>query len=293
MLFVSGILLILALYVPMSMLQDSKAPPPFTGGHVKGSSQCPTFAPPHAPVGRYDCMFRRPGTSKELQTVCWLVCPPGMTARPSTTVGALYRCHNGKWKAVKDPVQHCAALTPVPLVEQQMASPEMLNSLLHKYLNHSYGYLSMAYFFDRADVQLPGFHKYFLGMWKKSTSMAGDIMSYINRRGGWIDLNDLPRPALTEKMHLGLADGNVGLAAMTTALDMERESQSQVLKMIERIEKKKLDDPHLMHVLEDQHLAYKVTVIKELVNYITQLTSFKAEGEDYQLGEYQLDISLQ
>jgi hypothetical protein len=50
----------------------------------------------------------------------------------------------------------------------------------------------------------------------------------------------------------------------------------------------------LGHVLEDEHLSYKVKVIRELMDYITQLQNFDISVEgDYALGEYQMDLSLQ
>ena len=50
----------------------------------------------------------------------------------------------------------------------------------------------------------------------------------------------------------------------------------------------------LLHTLEDVHLSYKVKIIKELVDYVTQLRAFEQTGEgDYELGEYEMDNSLQ
>jgi len=292
--FTSGILLILALFIPLSMLQDSRPQRVQKTVRTKTvASRCTDFSPPHAPVGSYDCQVRRPGTHNEMQA-CWLVCPASMDTRPNTETRLLYRCHNGKWKLVKDPELHCVAKTPVNLVAQQMASPELLNSLLHSYLNHSYGYLAMASIFDRGDVELPGFHKYMMGMWEKSMSKARDVMSYINKRGGWIDLLELPRTSQSEKMHVALAEGHVGLAAMTTALAMEREAQELIMQIMDRVDRRSVDDPHLLHVLEDQHLSYKVQVIKELADHITQLQAFDASDDgDYELGEYQMDNTLQ
>ena len=48
-----------------------------------------------------------------------------------------------------------------------------------------------AFVFQRADVQLPGFHKYFMLLSHTAHSMATHTMAYINKRGGWIDLQDL------------------------------------------------------------------------------------------------------
>jgi hypothetical protein len=46
-------------------------------------------------------------------------------------------------------------------------------------------------------------------------------------------------------MHVGLAEGHVGLVAMTTALDMEREAQELALSILKRMENRQIEDPHV------------------------------------------------
>nr|KAG5693513.1 hypothetical protein BaRGS_006215 [Batillaria attramentaria] len=131
---------------------------------------------------------------------------------------------------------------------------------------------------------MPGFHKFFMTLWQDGVNMARDIMSYINKRGGWIELQELPKPAMRERMHQGLEEDHVGLVAMETALAMERDSSGLVSEIIERVERiQRSPDPHLVHTLEDNHLAYKVKVIKQIADYVTKLRSFQTTGEDYSL----------
>ncbi|KAL8579037.1 hypothetical protein ACOMHN_035976 [Nucella lapillus] len=239
-------------------------------------------------VGSFHCYAKQRGSPLQ---VCRLLCPQSMKPRPFKVQ---YRCHKGRWSLVGQNTAHCVAKQSVALVEQQSASPQLLNNLMSSYLNLSNHYLPMAYFFDRADVQLPGFHRYFLHLWQRTQDQARTIMAYVNRRGGWIDMTDLPRPGITELLHLGQESGHVGLVAMETAVTMERESHSHILYLLELLEKPKNHDPHMMHTVENTYMADKVKIIKELTDYITQLRAFQQSGEDdYRLGEYELDSVLQ
>ncbi|KAK7109369.1 soma ferritin-like [Littorina saxatilis] len=291
-LFFSGLLIVIGVFIPMSVLQDTK-----TSGVSKKAKagkarlSCPPFETPVAVVGHYQCLEKRRKSYGEIYA-CKLVCPSPMQSRPKKQ-RVLHRCYKGRWTVFNDHV-HCVSSKSVFLVEQQSASPELLNKLVTTHLNHSYSYLAMAYFFDRADVQLPGFHKYFMGLYKNSVDLAQDIMAYINKRGGYIDLQELPRPRLAEKLHVGHEEGRVGLVAMETAVDMEKESQQLALDIIDRVEKRTVQDPHLVHTLEHNHMDYKIKVIKELVDYVSHLRAFEQTGQgDYELGEYDIDNSLQ
>nr|ABG88845.1 ferritin subunit 1 [Haliotis discus discus] len=166
----------------------------------------------------------------------------------------------------------------VPLVSQNFATKVIneLNDRLNGSLVASYVYLSMAYWFDRADMALPGFHKYFLAASHKARNEAEAIMKYINRRGGYIRLKNLKSPITVWRD---------GLKAMEYALGMEKDLNKNMLKTHTVAS----NDPHVTHFLEDRFLETKVDVIKELGEYVTRLKSFT---KDYSLGEYILDKDL-
>lgn len=52
----------------------------------------------------------------------------------------------------------------------------------------------MAYYFDREDVALPGFHKYFKEQSDEEREHAMKLMKFQNQRGGSIRLADVRKP---------------------------------------------------------------------------------------------------
>ena len=61
-----------------------------------------------------------------------------------------------------------------------------------------YSYLSMASYFDRDDVALPGFADYFRKASKEELEHAQKLMEFQNKRGGRITLSDIKKPARDE-----------------------------------------------------------------------------------------------
>lgn len=283
-------ILILALFIPMTLLQDSNSIPAKKA--KRKGNQCPKFQTPTAIVGKYRCHNMKTKRSLRPETwVCRLQCPESMHVQPAKH-RIMHRCYKGTWRA-SGAEAHCVASKSVSLVEQHNSPPKLTNELLNNYLNNSYNYLAMAYFFDRADVQLPGFHKHFLGLWQANLQQAQDLLAYINKRGGWVDMREVPRSNNAELLHVAHAKGHVGLAAMEMAIAMERESQDQIYKIMERVQRRSKRDPHLLHILEDKHLEFKIKIIKEQMDYVAQLRAFNSDQGDYELGEYELDNNLQ
>ena len=48
-----------------------------------------------------------------------------------------------------------------------------------------------AYYFDRSDVALPGFYKFFKKASQRELNNANFLMSYVNKRGGFVSLRDI------------------------------------------------------------------------------------------------------
>ncbi|XP_046549163.1 ferritin heavy chain-like [Haliotis rubra] len=166
----------------------------------------------------------------------------------------------------------------VPLVSQSFAVKVIneLNDRINGSVVASYVYLSMAFWFDRADMALPGFHKYFLTASHKARDDAEALMKYINKRGGYIKLKNIKSPQ---------AVWRDGLKAMEYALGMEKDLNKNLLKTHGAAN----GDPHVTCFLEDRFLDQKVDLIKELGEYVTRLKRFT---KDYHLGEYILDKDL-
>lgn len=153
-----------------------------------------------------------------------------------------------------------------------------LNDQINMELYASYVYQSMAIYFDRDDVALPGFSKFFEHNSQEEREHAEKLMKYLNKRGGRVVLKDVKRPDKDEW-------GN-GLQGLESALDLEKKVNESLLKIHALATEH--NDPHLTDFLEEQYLAEQVEAIKELGDMITKL---KRAGDG--LGEYLFDKDLQ
>uniref|UniRef100_A0A8C8Y6Q8 Ferritin n=1 Tax=Panthera leo TaxID=9689 RepID=A0A8C8Y6Q8_PANLE len=66
-----------------------------------------------------------------------------------------------------------------------------INSQINLELYASYVYLSMAFYFDRDDVALENFSKFFLRQSHEESQHAEKLMQLQNQRGGRIRLRDI------------------------------------------------------------------------------------------------------
>ena len=83
--------------------------------------------------------------------------------------------------------------------------------------------LFKAYHFDRDDVALPGFHKYFKQMSDEEREHAQKFMEFQNKRGGRIVLQDVAKPSKQEWTN--------GLEAMEAALELEKTVNQSLLDL--------------------------------------------------------------
>ncbi len=77
-------------------------------------------------------------------------------------------------------------------------SEKGVNDQINLELYAFYTYLSMSYYFDRDDVALPGFSKYFKDSAHEELEHAEKLMKFQNDRGGRILLTDITKPAKDE-----------------------------------------------------------------------------------------------
>jgi len=149
-----------------------------------------------------------------------------------------------------------------------------INKQINMELYASYVYLAMAYHFDRDDVALEGFHKYFKHQSDEEREHAQKFMAYQNKRGGRIVLHDVKAPAVLEWKDI--------TSALTDALNLEKKVNESLLA-IHAIANEK-NDPHLCSYLEDGFLTEQVESINEISKH---LTNVKRCGDG--LGVYQFD----
>lgn len=149
-----------------------------------------------------------------------------------------------------------------------------INRQINMELYASYSYQSMSFYFDRDDVALPGFSKFFDEASKEEREHAEKLMKYQNKRGGRIVLQDIKKPDRDEWA--------TGLDAMVVALQLEK-SVNQSLLDLHKVATTH-DDAQFADFLETEYLEEQVKAIKELGDHITNL---KRVGTG--LGEYMYD----
>lgn len=152
-----------------------------------------------------------------------------------------------------------------------------VNQQINMELNASYVYQSMAFHFDRDDVALHGFSKYFSENSEEEREHAEKLMKYINKRGGKVLLCDVKKPLKDE--------WGTGLQALETALDLEKKVNQSLLDL-QRLASHN-GDAHLADFIEEEYLGEQVDHIYELGQLITRL---KRAGPG--LGEYIFDKDL-
>lgn len=153
-----------------------------------------------------------------------------------------------------------------------------INNQINMELYASYTYQSMAFYFDRDDVALPGFSSLFKHDSDEEREHAEKLMKYLNKRGGRVVLKDIKKPSKDE--------WGTGLQALEAALDLEKLVNQSLLNLHALATAK--SDAHLTDFLESNFLDEQVEAIKELGDKITKLKRAGASG----LGEYIFDKDL-
>uniref|UniRef100_A0A8C8M7Z6 Ferritin n=1 Tax=Oncorhynchus tshawytscha TaxID=74940 RepID=A0A8C8M7Z6_ONCTS len=123
-----------------------------------------------------------------------------------------------------------------------------INRMINLEMFASYTYTSMAFYFSRDDVALPGFAHFFKENSDEEREHADKLLSFQNKRGGRILLQDIKKPERDEW-------GN-GLEAMQCALQLEK-NVNQALLDLHKIASDKVD-PHLCDFLETHYLNEQV-----------------------------------
>jgi len=153
-----------------------------------------------------------------------------------------------------------------------------VNRQINMELYASYVYHSMAMHFDRHDVALPGFYKFFKKSSDEEREHAEKLMHFQNKRGGRVLLKDILKPSKD--------DWGTGLEAMEAALELEKNVNVSLLTLHKIAAEH--DDGHMTDFLEGEYLEEQVKSMKEIADLIAQL---KRAGPN--LGEYMVDRQLQ
>lgn len=149
-----------------------------------------------------------------------------------------------------------------------------INKQINIELHASYVYQSMSVYFDREDIALKGFSKYFKNAADEERKHADKLMSYQNMRGGRVVLQPIDKP---EKDAWG-----TGLEAMQSSLALER-TVNQCLLDLHKVAATH-DDPHMSNYIEEKMLEEQAEDMKKIADHITNL---KRVGPG--IGEYIFD----
>ncbi|XP_044134133.1 ferritin light chain, oocyte isoform-like [Bufo gargarizans] len=152
-----------------------------------------------------------------------------------------------------------------------------VNRIVNLELQASYMYLSLGFYFDRDDVALAKFSKFFREQSEEKREQAEKFMKFQNKRGGRVVLQDIKKPEADEW-------GN-GTSSMEYALKLEK-GVNLALMELHKIATDHAD-PHMCDFLEREYLDEEVKLIKKLGDHITNLKRVKAA--EVGMGEYLFD----
>jgi len=252
----------------------------------KIENECGKFKAPTSDAGKYIC---------HMKSNCDMLCK--MTCHKKAVNEILYinkngeketyRCSNKTWQLKGHYRHECIAKIQVKEIVQNFPHTEEVNDLLGDLFNTSYYYLAMASFYQRADVALPGFSQLMIDLWMSEVKLSRDLISYINRRGGYLDLPDIPSPKPQSKI---ISMDKPGLDGLEIALGVTRSVNEHALTLHQIIKLRIPADPHLKFYLEESIISQKTETLQKLADRIQQLKSFSSE--DYVIGEYLMDLEI-
>ncbi|KAK5907984.1 hypothetical protein CgunFtcFv8_016080 [Champsocephalus gunnari] len=152
-----------------------------------------------------------------------------------------------------------------------------VNRMLNMELFASYSYTSMAFYFSRDDVALPGFAHFFKENSEEEREHADKLLTFQNSRGGRIFLQDIKKPERDE--------WGSGLEAMQAALQLEK-NVNQALLDLHKLASDHAD-PHMCDFLETHFLNEQVECIKKLGDFIANLSRMDSNTD--KMAEYLFD----
>lgn len=149
-----------------------------------------------------------------------------------------------------------------------------LNQCVNLLLQALYIDKCLAAHFDRDDMALAGFSKFFKTLSDKHQAQVNDLKAYQNKRGGRILLRRIEEP--------NPQSWNSGLDGMEEALKVEKNINQCLLHLSSC--GKAIGDPQIVGFLKKNYLSPQVTLIKKISSHIAKLIQLQGN-----LGEYMYD----
>ena len=156
-------------------------------------------------------------------------------------------------------------------------SEAALNKQINMELTASYVYMSMATFFARESVALPGLQEFFAKASTEEREHAQKLIDYITKRGGKVQFSNIIAPK---------TEWDSPLAALEAALALEQRVNQSLLDLHAVADEH--NDPHLGDFIEEEFLGEQVDGAFELAQMITKLK--RAQSDE--LGLYLFDKSM-
>uniref|UniRef100_A0A2K5P460 Ferritin n=1 Tax=Cercocebus atys TaxID=9531 RepID=A0A2K5P460_CERAT len=144
-----------------------------------------------------------------------------------------------------------------------------VNSLVNLYLQASYTYLSLGFYFDSDDVALEGVSHFFCKLAEEKCEGYECLLKMQNQRGGHALFQDIKKPGKTPD-------------AMKTAMALEKKLNQALLDLHALGSAR--TDPHLCDFLESHFLDEEVKLIKKMGDHLTNL--HRLASPEAGLGEY-------
>jgi len=157
-------------------------------------------------------------------------------------------------------------------------SEALINKQINMELHASYVYMSMAAYFDRDDVALPGFAKRFRANCDEEREHAQKFIDYQNMRGGRVVFQNIQKP--------NTDDWTSALDAVESSLELEKSVHESLLALHRNADEQ--SDAQLTDFLEGEYLKEQVEAQKEIGDLITKM---KRAGES--VGLHIIDKELQ
>jgi len=136
-----------------------------------------------------------------------------------------------------------------------------VNKQINFKLYTSYVYQSMAHHFDRDDVALKGFQKFFNNLAEERHQNAEKLIKFQNQRGGRVLLQNIQKPDRDQ--------WSSGLESMQTALAIEKHANEAMLDLHKVAEDHA--DPQMMDFIDKEFLHHYAENIKRICDHITNL----------------------
>nr|ABK91580.1 ferritin 3-like protein [Daphnia pulex] len=140
-------------------------------------------------------------------------------------------------------------------------SEACINKQINIELNAHYQYMALASYYDRDDVALKGFAKFFKESSEEEHEHAEKLMKYQNLRGGRVVFSAINRPAQQEWA--------TPLVAIEFVLNLEKQVNQSLLDLHKVASSH--EDPHLTNYLEEHFLDEQVESINKLAKHHTNL----------------------